>query len=96
MITFSIAFDAARGIVCARFTSQVSPTFAALDKQLDRLRHASGEERKEVRAAIKELFARLRLERKWEKRMERTMRMFIARVDAFNARACPGLAKLSR
>jgi hypothetical protein len=92
----NLEFDAAGGIMCARFTSQVSPTFAALDKQIARLKKVRGEERRKVAAAIKELFARLRLERKRDERMFRLSIKFFERVNAFNARACPGLAKFNR
>jgi hypothetical protein len=96
MINFSSEFDAAKGIAFARFTQQVSPTFGALNQQIDRLKKARGEERRKAAAAIKELFARLRLERKWDERMFRLSIKFIARVNALNARACPGLGKLNR
>jgi hypothetical protein len=96
MIRFSTEFDTAGRLLCARFDMQLSPYLDELRRQIDRLDHAAAEERQKARAAIKHALAMLRLERERDKWMFREWRKFNAWVNAYNARAFPGLAKLTR
>jgi hypothetical protein len=96
MMSSRAAFDPAGRLTCIRFETQLSPTFRQLRQQIDQLGRGTIEERQKALAAIQQMLKMLRLQEQRDKRMFREWRKFHAWVNAFNARACPGLAKLTR